>query len=76
MKSKREKLQLTENLATEIIEENSAIESGIFISLLAYKYIKICNITREQFLNSLNNSLDILERKFKYIERSENDDIN
>lgn len=60
---KKEKLQLTEDLTTEIIEENSAIESGIFISLLAYKYIKICSITREQFLDSLNNSLDKLENE-------------
>ena len=36
-------------------------ETGILISLLSHKYMKMCNISKEQFMTSLNNSIDKLE---------------
>ncbi|MGM9970186.1 MAG: hypothetical protein ACI35S_07310 [Anaeroplasma sp.] len=45
-------------------------ELGVFISMLAYEYIKGHNMTKDDFIKSLSNSLNILENK----ERQENND--
>lgn len=50
-----------DDMINHILEHNSA-EVGIFISLLAQKYIETHNVTKEQFLESLSNSLDKFEK--------------
>ena len=49
-------------LIDDILKENS-IEVGIFISMVSYEYMKKYNIDDKHFLNSLKNSLKILESK-------------
>ena len=43
--------------------ELSSIELGIFISLLSNRYISEYEITKEEFMQSLSNSLDKLNSK-------------
>ena len=38
-------------------------ELGIFISMLSHKYIESHVITKEQFIQSLSNSLDKIENE-------------
>ena len=59
----KQDLVLTEELTNDIIEKQDSKVVGVFMSLLAYKYIKMYGLTREQFLNSLNYSLDKLEKR-------------
>lgn len=40
-------------------------ELGIFMSMLSHRYIKEHNITKEQFMTSLSNSIDNLEDESK-----------
>lgn len=47
-------------LIDKILKEDS-IETGIFISMLSYEYMKKNNITQTQFLRSLKNSIKILK---------------
>lgn len=44
-----------------LLSKNST-ETGIFISLLAHEYIKKNNLSKEQFMTSLSNSIDKLEK--------------
>lgn len=61
-------IPFTKELISEIVESNSSIETGIFISLLCDEYIKHHKITEEEFFNSLKNSLKRLKDK-EYIEK-------
>ena len=60
---KQLKVELTQELVFDIIDNNDAKNTGIFISLLANEFINKYGITREEFLTSLVNSLNILEEK-------------
>lgn len=53
-----------DEMINQILEHNSA-EVGIFISLLAKKYIETHEVTKEQFMQSLSNSLDKLGEDVK-----------
>lgn len=45
----------------QLLNSYNPQETGIFISLLSHRYMKMCNITKEQFMTSLSNSIDKLE---------------
>lgn len=60
---KIETFESVEFLTDSLIEQLDAKELGIFISLLSHKYMINYDITKEQFMSSLNNSIDILEKK-------------
>ncbi|MBP3799643.1 MAG: hypothetical protein ILA19_01540 [Bacilli bacterium] len=45
----------------QLLNSYNPQETGIFISLLSHRYMKMCNITKEQFMTSLSNSIDNLE---------------
>ena len=45
----------------QLLDSYSPQETGIFISLLSHRYMEMCNITKEQFMTSLSNSIDKLE---------------
>lgn len=47
----------------KIMNKNDVIEAGIFISILSYEYMKFYNISQKNFLKSLKNSLEILEKR-------------
>ena len=49
----------------QLLDSYKPQEIGIFISLLSHRYMKICNITKEQFMTSLSNSIDKLENEEK-----------
>ena len=46
----------------KLVTEGDPKEVGIFISLLAYRYMQKMGITKEQFFTSLSNSIDSLEK--------------
>ena len=46
-----------------LVEKGNPKEVGIFISLLSHRYIQEMGITKEQFMTSLSNSLDKLEKE-------------
>lgn len=50
-----------ENAINKLFKENDSAELGIFISLLSYHYIQCFDLTKEEFLKSLKNSLNKLE---------------
>jgi hypothetical protein len=60
-KLKLETMQDIDDLVNEIINENDGRNIGIFMSLLAFKYIKCFGLTKEQYFESLENSLNKLE---------------
>ena len=60
-KLKLDNMQKVDDLVNEIINENDGQSIGIFMSLLAYKYIQCFDITKEQYFESLKNSVDKLE---------------
>lgn len=49
----------------QLLDSYKPQEIGIFISLLSHRYMKMCNITKEQFMTSLSNSIDKLENEEK-----------
>ena len=49
----------------QLLDSYNPQEIGIFISLLSHRYMKMCNITKEQFMTSLSNSIDKLENEEK-----------
>lgn len=51
-----------EKIIEKLIKMGNPTEIGIFISLLSQRYIKEMSITKEQFLSSLSNSIDKLEK--------------
>ena len=51
------------NEIDKMIFKYDSSDLGIFVSLYAYEYIKFHKITKKEFLKSLENSLDILDRK-------------
>ena len=61
------KIKLDEDLISKILNENDAVEIGIFMSILAYGYIKCCGIDNKRFLKSLENSLKTIEKTKKEI---------
>ncbi len=48
-------------LMNTILKEDVA-EIGVFISLLSYEYMQNIGISKEEFLEHLKNSLDIIEK--------------
>lgn len=56
-------IPFTNEQIAEIVACNSPKELGIFMSLLAFEYIKQHNITEDEFFASLKKSLDILNKK-------------
>ena len=56
-------IPIDEDKLRELIQNNSSKSIGILISLLAYEYIKQHRITKEEFIKSLKNSLNILEKQ-------------
>lgn len=46
-----------------LVKEVDPKEVGIFISLLSHRYIQEQGITKEQFMTSLSNSIDELEKE-------------
>lgn len=46
----------------KLVREGNKTEVGIFISLLSHRYIQEMAITKEQFLSSLSNSIDKLQK--------------
>lgn len=50
-----------ENTINKLFKENDSVELGIFISLFSYHYIQCFDLTKEEFLKSLKNSLNKLE---------------
>ena len=50
-----------ENTINKLFKENDSVELGIFISLISYNYLKCFDLTKEQFMNSLSNSIDKLK---------------
>lgn len=47
----------------KLVTKGNPKEVGIFISLLSHKYMQVMGITKEQFITSLSNSIDIIENK-------------
>lgn len=62
-------IPFTNELIQEIVACNSAMETGVFISLICHEYIKQHNITEKQFFKSLKASL----KKFKEVDNIEKD---
>lgn len=54
---------IDEDKLRELIQNNSSKSIGVLISLLAYEYIKQHRITKVEFIKSLKNSLNILEKE-------------
>lgn len=46
-----------------LVTKGDSVEVGIYISLLSHRYMKEMNISKEQFLTSLSNSIDKLEQE-------------
>ena len=46
----------------KLVNEGNPKEVGIFISLLSHRYIQEMGISKEQFMTSLSNSIDELEK--------------
>lgn len=46
----------------KLVKQGNQKEIGIFISLLSHRYIQEIGITKEQFITSLSNSIDELEK--------------
>ncbi len=55
-------VQEANKIIDKVLKEDS-VEAGIFISMLSNEYIKQSNITEEQFIKSLKNSLKILKKE-------------
>lgn len=51
-----------EDLINSLLTIN-ATELGIFISKLSHNYMKEYNVSKEDFIKSLSNSIDIMEEK-------------
>lgn len=56
-------IPIDEDKLRELIQNNSSKSIGVLISLLAYEYIKQHRIIKEEFIKSLKNSLNILEKQ-------------
>lgn len=54
----------------KIINENEATEIGIFISMLSFQFMQVCNLSEEDFIRSLKNSLKILGGKNERITKN------
>ncbi len=57
---------MTNKEVQELLKQLLALDSqelGVFISLLANEYIKNHNITKNEFINSLSNSIDKLSEE-------------
>ena len=54
-----------EKAIEKLVTEGAPKEVGIFISLLAYRYMQKMGITKEQFFTSLSNSIDSFEKEQK-----------
>lgn len=46
----------------KLVKQTQPIELGIFISLLSHRYMQEVGITKEQFMTSLSNSIDKIEK--------------
>lgn len=46
----------------KIVSEGNPKEVGSFISLLSHRYMQEVGISKEQFITSLSNSIDELEK--------------
>lgn len=46
----------------KLVNEGKPKEVGIFISLLSHRYMQEMGISKEQFMTSLSNSIDKLEK--------------
>ena len=60
---RKKEINLTKELARYIIKENDAINTGIFISLLSFYYQEKYDVTIEDFIKSLKNSIKKLENE-------------
>ena len=50
----------------KLVKQTQPTELGIFISLLSHRYMQEVGITKEQFMTSLSNSIDKIEKgKYK-----------
>lgn len=62
MKEKKvKKIELHDKLIQRIFL-NEAPDIGVFMSILAYEYIKICDISIRDYLKSMENSLKKLQK--------------
>lgn len=46
----------------KLVKQTQPTELGIFISLLSHRYMQEVGITKEQFMTSLSNSIDKIEK--------------
>lgn len=46
----------------KLVKQTNPKELGIFISLLSHRYMQEVGITKEQFITSLSNSIDQIEK--------------
>ena len=46
----------------KLVKQTQQTELGIFISLLSHRYMQEVGITKEQFMTSLSNSIDKIEK--------------
>lgn len=53
----------TKRMIEKILKEESCIEIGVFISLLSFYFIKSYDISIKEFIKSLKNSLETLEKE-------------
>lgn len=56
-------IEINKEQIKELIQNNTSKSMGILISLLSYEYIKQHRITKAEFIKSLKNSLNILEKE-------------
>ena len=49
----------------KLVKQTQPTELGIFISLLSHRYMQEVGITKEQFMTSLSNSIDKIEKQFE-----------
>ena len=51
------------NECYNFIDKGSGQDVGVFLSLLCYRYLLLFKVTKKQFLKSLSNSIDIIEKE-------------
>lgn len=45
------------------MDNGNGQDVGVFLSLLCYRYLLLFKVTKKQFLKSLSNSIDIIEKE-------------
>lgn len=52
-----------DNVINKLLASYNSKETGIFISLLSHKYMEKYDVSKTDFIKSLSNSIDMLEKK-------------